>query len=82
MRTEPLRLPAAITSLILLVVLPSATALLQGDEWRTVLLVALAAVPVLLGGVEAARAFVDSPVTRAARDADVAERRSRRVVTR
>lgn len=64
MRTEPIRLPAVIVSILLLVVVPAATAVLEGAAWRTVALAALAVVPVLLGGAEAARAFTDSPATR------------------
>jgi len=72
MDREPIRIPAIVASLILLIVVPAATALIEGDSWRPVLLAALAAVPILLGGAETARAFTDSPATRANEPAWVA----------
>lgn len=65
MTREPIRIPAVVVSVLLVVVLPAVTALLEGDAWRTVLLAAIPAAAAILGGAEAARAFVDSPETRA-----------------
>lgn len=65
MNREPIRIPALVVSAILLIVLPAATSLLKGKDWRSTLLAVIPAVAVLLGGAETARAFVDSPETRA-----------------
>lgn len=64
MNREPIRIPALVVSAVLLIVLPAATSLLGGADWRTTLQLAIPAVALLLGGAETARAFVDSPETR------------------
>lgn len=64
LRTEPIRLPAWVVSASGVVVIPAATALLEGQAWKPVLIATLAAVSVLLGGAETARAFVTSPAHR------------------
>jgi hypothetical protein len=68
---EPLRLPAWLVSLLALVVIPLATDLLTGVEWRTALVAVLAAVLPLVGGVEMVRPFMDSPATRKAKAIEV-----------
>lgn len=69
MNREPIRIPAIVVSAVLLIVFPAVTSLLEGRDWRDTLLLVIPAVAVLLGGAETARAFVDSPETRARYDA-------------
>lgn len=65
MRTEPIRLPAWIASFLAVVVVPLLIALLTDVDWKVALAAALAAVVPLLAGAETARAFTDSPATKA-----------------
>lgn len=65
MQNEPIRLPAWVASLAALVILPALSAWLTGTDWRTVLIGVIAAIIPLLGGVEAARAFVTAPANAA-----------------
>lgn len=73
MRTEPLRLPAWLVSAYVLVLAPLASDLLLGGDWRKGLAAALVAVGPILAGTEAVRSFVDSPATKAAKAAAVAQ---------
>lgn len=69
MNSEPIRIPAWAASLLALVILPALSSLLTGIDWRTVLLGVIAAVIPLLAVTETVRAFTDSPVTAARKDA-------------
>lgn len=66
---EPIRLPVWAVSIWSLIVLPVAAYLLGPDgetpDWRVVALIVLGGVSVLIGGGEIARAFVNSPATKA-----------------
>lgn len=71
MQSEPLRLPAWAVA-VLLVVGPPVAAVLLGAEWQEAVATAilgLVASGGVIGATETARAFVDSPATRQAKEA-------------